>query len=191
METVDLDHFKGEQIHRLHADAFFRLHDIGAFEGERVELLDGLLVGMIDPDPPHVWIVARILERLILQTRDHAVTVLTQGPVTMSSVSVPQPDICVVPKQVGFKRPFGGILVVEVSDSSLKKDRDIKVPIYAKANVPEYWIVDINHDCVHVHTDPTEGSYRTVTVVTRDGALRPQQLPGVEISVNELLDPGA
>lgn len=66
------------------------------------------------------------------------------------------------------------------------KDRNVKIPIYAEANVPEYWIIDLYKERVFVYTDPVGDMYRNVEVVPRTGTLRPRALPGVEISVDDL-----
>jgi Uma2 family endonuclease len=189
METVDLEQFKGEQIRRLRVDEYERLITAGAFEDEPVELLEGLLVEMSPIGVPHTLIVAKLMRMLVLATQKLPVLVIPQGGIRMGDYSMPEPDICVASKPSKMIRPSGGLLVVEVSDSSLKKDRELKRDVYAKAGVHEYWVVDVNHDCVHVHTDPLGGAYTMVTVASRDAVLRPLELAGVTISVDEMFDP--
>ena len=182
----------GHRIHPLRAEQYDQLADAGAFaEGERVELLNGLLVVM-EPDVEsgeHIWITQRIMKRLVLATINAPVAVICQSSVRMTDYSVPMPDLVVVPKQVGFARPRGGLLVIEVARSSMRRDRDVKAPIYSVAEVPEYWIVDIDQEEVVVFTEPRGESYRKVDIVHRTGVLKPVGLAGVEISVADLFRP--
>lgn len=188
-ESMLFTELNGHRIHPLRAEQYAQLAEAGAFaDGERVELLNGLLVVM-EPDVEsgeHIWITQRIMKRLVISTIDLPVEVICQSSVGMSDYSVPMPDVIVVPRQVGFARPRGGLLVVEVARSSIRKDRDVKAPIYSVAQVPEYWIVDVERECVHVFSDPRGESYRVIQVIPRTGMLSPGGLPGVEIAVEEL-----
>lgn len=183
---VDIEQFRGERIRPLHSDEYERLIAEGAFEDEHLELLQGVLVGMTPPGDAHIGITARVLKRLILATQHLSVEVLCQSPVRMGDTSIPQPDIAVVPQQIGFTRPVGGMLIIEVSDSSLRMDRGVKKEIYANAKVPEYWLVDVQAEHVEVYTEPRARKYRQLDVVGRDGVLKPLTLPGVTIVVDEL-----
>lgn len=177
----------GLRIKPLRVEDMYKLIAAGTFaDDERVELLNGVLVVMDPPGGPHIWITQRLMKRLVIATVDLPLAVICQSAVTMGDYQLPQPDLTVVPKQNGFRAPVGGSLVVELSDTSLRKDRDVKTKIYAQAGVAEYWIVDVNAELVFVHTDPHGSDYRMVTVVRRTGVLEPTELPGVKISVDEL-----
>ena len=183
----DLEGLEGERIRRLNVDEYLRLAEAGAFEDERVELLDGLLVVMSPIGGPHTWIVAHLLERLILSTQGLPVTVISQSSVHMTDYSMPEPDIAVMSRPSSITEvPRGGLLVIEVAASSLRKDIDKKSKIYAEAKVPEYWVVDIDAEEVLVQTELRLHSYANSELVPRSGVLRPTQLPGVIISVDEL-----
>lgn len=179
----------GERYRALRAEDFYRLQGLGSFEpDDHVELLDGLLVTRVGDGELHFWITQRLLERLMVPTvqRGLPLSVACQGSVIMGEHQVPMPDVIVVEKRTDFKRPFGGVLVAEVADTSLRRDRTIKLRIYAAANVPEYWVVDVNGEQVFVHTTPEGDTYRDVEVVPRAGMLRPRAIPGVEIAVDDL-----
>ena len=90
-------------------------------------------------------------------------------------------------QEFGDPHPDRALLVIEVSDSSLRTDRDIKRDIYAEAGVPEYWIVDVQGRAVDVHTEPRDGSYRSVVRIGQDGELAPTQLPSISIAVGDIL----
>jgi Uma2 family endonuclease len=79
------------------------------------------------------------------------------------------------------------LLIVEVSDSSLDYDRSVKGRVYAKAGIVEYWIADITHDYLLVHSDPREGAYGSVRQFNRGESLSPQLLSGCSLRVSDLL----
>jgi Uma2 family endonuclease len=79
-------------------------------------------------------------------------------------------------------------LLVEVSDSSLHYDRDIKVPLYARYGVAEVWIVDVQHDCLLAFRDLASGQYRTATSTPRPGLTALTSLPDVSIDLGKLFD---
>jgi Uma2 family endonuclease len=169
-----------------------RLVTQGWFEDEPVELLDGVLVTMSPQSDEHVWVSATILRLLVLRIdasaeRDRFL-VQPHAPFAATDDSEPEPDIAVVPNRAfGAGLPTRAHLLVEVSVSSLRRDRGRKRRIYASAGVPEYWIVDVAAGVIEVYTDPAGGVYRAVSRVERGGTLRPVELPGVAIDVLEIL----
>lgn len=82
--------------------------------------------------------------------------------------------------------PDRALLVVEVADSSLSKDR-IKAGVYAAAGVVEYWIVNLMDDVVEAHADPAGGRYRTLTTHGPDATLAPREFPDLSIGIADLL----
>jgi Uma2 family endonuclease len=179
----------GERFRPLRAEDYYRLLALGSFErDDRVELLDGLLVPAMSDGEVHFWVTQRLLERLMGPTlqRGLPLAVACQSSVLMGEYQVPMPDIIVVEKRKDFARPFGGLLVAEIADTSLRRDRTLKARIYAAAGVPEYWVIDTNGEQAFVHTAPMGDTYGNVEVIPRAGTLRPRALPGVEISVDEL-----
>ena len=185
LTTTDV--LQGEPILALRVDAVDRMLAAGVIEdGERVELLHGLLVVMDMDGEDHVQITQRIMERLVLQLAGTPYKVICQSSAKMGDYQMPSPDIVVIPRRHGPGRHVGGLLVVEVADSSLHKDRDIKPSIYAAAQVPEYWLVDVRAEQVTVHTHPGGNDYGTRATVARTGVLSSIALPNVTIIVDEL-----
>lgn len=184
------DALQGERILALRVDVVDRMLAAGVIEdGERVELLHGLLVVMDMDGDDHVSITQRIMERLVLQLAGKPFKVLCQSSAKMGDYEMPSPDVVVVPRQHGPGRSVGGLLVVEVADSSLRKDRDVKPAIYAAAQVPEYWLIDVNAQQVVIHTEPQGTEYRKSETVPRNGVLVPIALPDVKIVVDDLFRP--
>ena len=188
LTSTDVLH--GERILALRVDVVDRMLAAGVIDGdERAELLHGLLVVMDMEGEPHVSITQRIMERLVIQLAGTPLKVICQSSAKMGDYQMPSPDVIVIPRQQGPGRHVGGLLVVEVADSSLHKDRDIKSSIYATANVPEYWLVDVKAQQIVVNTEPEGGEYRRLESIPRTGVLSPTAVSGVKIVVDELFRP--
>ncbi|MCC7423952.1 MAG: Uma2 family endonuclease [Planctomycetaceae bacterium] len=174
-------------------------------DGEPVEFIEGLLVRKDRSDRggnllnhgvrPATGVKrgARVIERA---THDLSVHVQVQLPVTLSNLSEPEPDYCLVkglPEDFAHAHPSPRdlLLVVEVADNSLSYDRTTKCRVYASAGVSCYWIVNLVSDCVEVFTDPdtAEGSYRTHRTFPRGAMLEIPLGDGAsrQISVDDIV----
>jgi len=132
----------------------------------------------------HSWGV-QVLNRLLARQLPESLAVRIGHPWIASEISVPGPDVAVIPAAYyGDRHPSEALLIIEVSVSSLRKDLGIKARIYARADVPEYWVVDPAHRQVHVHTEPTQGGYRSVVRHGDDAVL---DAVGVPVAVAEVL----
>jgi Uma2 family endonuclease len=108
-------------------------------------------------------------------------------PFAADDWSEPEPDLAVCRRDPRSREhPSQVALLVQVSDSSLRRDRGIKLGIYAEAGVPEYWIVDVKACAIEVYTQPTRKGYAHVEVLREGDVLRPRQLPGVELPIANL-----
>jgi Uma2 family endonuclease len=191
---LDWDALQPERPRPLRRVEYDRLVDLGVFDDERVELLHGVLVTMSPQGDYHATITAELARLFTLELSRLGVidryTIRSHSPYAASEYSEPEPDVAVVARQqIGDAHPQAAHLLVEVSESSLRKDRRIKTGIYADAGVPEYWIIDVDGAAIEVYTDPAAGAYRTMRRVGRDAVLRPVDLPGVEIAASALLPP--
>lgn len=154
-------------------------------EDERVELLEGVLVTMTPPGPAHTYLITLLTSALVKAAQDKAL-VSPQNPLDCGE-SRPQPDLAVLPlAEVRSDRlPRKALLVVEIADSSLARDR-LKSAIYARAGIPEYWLVDVASRTIEVHTEPTSrrgARYRTVRVLGEEDTLTTPALPKLKLSV--------
>jgi len=116
--------------------------------------------------------------------------VMSQRPFAATETSEPEPDVFVVP--TGTYRtahPTHAYLVVEVSHSSLARDRGLKAKLYGMSQVDEYWIVNLVKDVVEVYRDPEDGAWQTKLTYARGGMLTLAAIPDVEIAVSDLLPP--
>jgi len=162
------------------------LVNLGFLIGEPIELLRGQLVEMSPQKDPHgdaVWWLGHRLSRL-LDMRYWEVR--QQLPFAATDDSEPEPDIFVTRHVRRDDHPTTARLLIEVAESSLRKDRTIKHEIYAEAGVPEYWIVDVKNRVVDVYTKPSPKGYLETKRVGRGGTLRPRHVPGVAIRVRNI-----
>ncbi len=167
-----------------------RLASEGFFEDEKVELLFGMVVPMTPIDPAHTestHIIAKRLDRTIGE-RAH---VRLGNPFAASDISEPEPDVMVVPEfDRWHEHPSRAYLVVEVSRSSLRRDKGIKSVLYGLANVDEYWVVNHVENVVEVYRDRHQGEWRQRTTHQRGDVIRMVAFPDVEIVVSDILPPG-
>ena len=188
MSTFDrLSDLAPERVRPLKRVEYERLVSEGLFDDERIELLGGVIVEMSPQDPQHADTIAGLAELLqrMVSADKH---VRAHSPFAASEDSLPEPDIAVVPR-VGYSKahPDEAYLVVEVSNSSLRKDRVLKSDIYALAGVPEYWIVNLADRQVEVRTKPQRGGYAATTIVRPGDTIRVASLGNLEIAVSDFL----
>jgi hypothetical protein len=144
------------KVRRWRRAEYDRLVELGMFTGERLELLNGLLVVREPQKSPHastVEQVAAVLERAFgagWHARHHA-------PIALDDDSEPEPDVAIVPgapRDYAAAHPTTAPLVVEVADSSLRLDRRLKAGLYARNRLPDYWIVNLVEGVLEVHREP-------------------------------------
>ncbi|HEY3352927.1 MAG TPA: Uma2 family endonuclease [Polyangia bacterium] len=176
-----------EKLRPLRRPEYDRLVALGCFEDERVELLRGVLVAMSPQGALHAEVIRRLVRLLAAALRDRGL-LQVQSPLALGDDSEPEPDLAVVPPgDYAEAHPSEALLVIEVADSSLRKDRAIKAGLYAAARIPEYWLVNLDERTVEVYRVPAAGAYGSTTSAGRDAVLRPVALPDVELAVADFL----
>lgn len=178
--------------HKLDVREYYRMGEAGIFEpGERVELIEGEIIDMAPVGSGHNGTVTGLTRRIILGVGERAV-VTVQGPLRLSDLSEPQPDLLLLKPRADDYRsehptPADVLLLVEVADSSLRFDRSVKLPLYARHGVPEVWIVNLGDGVVEVYRDPKDDAYRSTARAVCGEVLEPAALPGLRIAVTEVL----
>jgi Uma2 family endonuclease len=157
---------------------------------DRVELLDGEIVEMTPIGHTHAACVAALVRIFLTGVGSRAV-VWPQGPIRLSERSQPQPDVALLrPRSVPYRtaavEPRDVMLLVEVSDTSLRRDRELKLPLYASAQIPEYWIADVQGPVVEVHTNPSGSCYGPVQRFGRGDVLSPIAFPDLRVAVDDI-----
>jgi Uma2 family endonuclease len=176
-----------DRIRPLYRDEYYRLAEFGAFEDERIELLEGELVRMSPPGAPHSATI-QVLNRLFLPRLLERAEVRIQLPFDAAETSQPQPDVALVPLDTyRTAHPAKAYLLIEVAESSLGYDQGKKQRIYARARVPEYWIVNIPDECIEVYRQPGLSGYDKCELVPRSGSIAPLEFPDVVIRVADVL----
>lgn len=184
---VDLSQLDADMLRPISRDEFMQMAELGMFDDERVELLRGVVV----KKPRIGWRHANTvdwLNRELILALGRTYLVRPQQPFAASDWSQPEPDLAVVENDSNLEdHPSVALLLIEVADSSQRRDRGIKLGIYAEAGAPEYWIVDLRARAVEVYSQPAGASYARCDVLHEGDVLRPSRVPGVELAVAELL----
>jgi Uma2 family endonuclease len=177
--------------HRITADEYRRLGEVGVLGPDaRVELIDGEVIDMPARGSRHFAIVSR-LNHLLVDTLGKRAVIAVQCSLRLSDYSEPQPDLALYRPRADFyagalPKPADTLLVIEVADSTARYDREIKLPLYARADVRELWIVDLDAALLRVHREPKGDDYLQVSATPHPGRLGIAALPGIEIDLNGL-----
>lgn len=143
-------------------------------EDDPLELIDGQLVVMSPIHDPHIVCVNR-LNRLFVERTDPEVAVSVQNPVRIDEHNEPEPDVVLSTALDGAPRPDDVLLLVEVSGSTLDYDRDVKRSLYARAGLPEVWIVNLDDQQIEAHRNPDGDVYRTRHLTGLDDTVTPER----------------
>lgn len=172
---------------------YHRMAEAGVFrEDDRVELIRGEILMMTPIGPRHVYYVNRLTRSLVRALDDSTGEVSVQNPVQVEERSEPQPDILVVRPRgrhylTELPQHHDVLLAVEVSDSSLKYDREVKIPLYAAAGIPESWILDVEALIIERHTDPRPDGYARMERLHANDQVTLVSLPACRIDLAEIL----
>jgi Uma2 family endonuclease len=163
-----------------------QLVKMGVFENERVELLYGTLVAMSPQDPQHTSPIGRLTMLLAPALAGRAI-VRVQCPLVACDESEPEPDFAVVPiADYGTNHPDQAYLVIEVAASSLKKDRFVKAPLYARSGISEYWLVDVVAGRIDAYRGPSSEGYDETKSYGAGQRLAIEAFPDVTILVDDV-----
>lgn len=176
---------------RFSVDEYYKLIEIGVLKDyEKAEIIDGELIQKMPIGDKHALAVDILTEFFIKNVPDK-VRVRIQNPLRISDYDEPEPDIVLadLTKFDGRRhpRPAETLLIVEVSDTTLKYDRDTKLSLYAEAEIPEVWIVNLKNEIVEVHQKPSVGIYQLAQIYKRGETVKSAALKNIEIEVDKIL----
>ncbi len=178
--------------HRFTAQEYRAMGDAGVLgEDDRVELVDGEVVDMAPIGGPHLSCVVA-LTHLLVERSEGRWFVSVQNPVRLGERDEPQPDLSLLrgrPER-GAAAPPGPddvLVVIEVSDTTLSYDRTVKLPLYARAGIPEVWIVDVGARRVEVYAEPGTEGYRASRSFGQGELVVSGAVEGLSLPVGEVL----
>ncbi|MBF2066566.1 MAG: Uma2 family endonuclease [Calothrix sp. C42_A2020_038] len=178
-------------LHLWTVEDYHRMIDVEILtEEHKVELLEGQIIEISAHQPPHVVSTQKTWKLLHRKLGDRA-EIRVQVPVTLQPKSEPEPDVAVVrldPGEYinGHPTPDDIFLIVEVADRTLTKDCTTKARTYAKAKIPEYWVVDVKSQQLYVFREPGKDNYIQQTILDINAKLSLLTFPDVEIEVKQL-----
>ena len=177
---------------RFTVDEYYRMAEAGILgPDERTELIEGEIIQMAPIGSWHADCVDFLTQWFVTGLAGRAI-VRVQNPVRLSTGAEPQPDLALLhPRGRQYAQAHPGpddvFLIVGVSDTTIRYDRGTKLPVYARAGVPEVWIVDLNGERVLVYRSPHAGRYQHAVTVERGSTLAPAAFPDLALPVGELL----
>ncbi len=186
-QTVQTRRFSRQDYERLVAEGFFHPE-------ERLELVDGELIMMTPQGSRHATAVC-LAEGALRSLFGAGFSIRVQLPIALEPDSEPEPDLAVVvgsPRDYRDAHPQTAVLIVEVTDTTLPYDRERKARLYAKAGIPEYWIVNLLDQCLEIHRHP-EGvssslaAYQSRSVAQPSDVVSPLAAPERSLAVADLL----
>jgi Uma2 family endonuclease len=176
---------------RFTVDEYYRMAEAGILhEDDRVELIEGEIVEMAPIGSNHASHVDPLAQLLFERIGRRAI-VRIQSPIHLGEYSEPQPDVTILRSRSDFyvsahPSPADILLVVEVADTSVEYDRGVKIPLYARAGIREYWIVDLAGESIEVYRDPSPEGYRQARQLRRSERIAPEAFPDVEIMTDDV-----
>ncbi len=176
---------------RFTVDEYYKMIELGLLKDyEKAEIIEGELIKKMTVGDKHAAVVNFLTKFFVKMVSDN-VMVSVQNPVRISNFNEPEPDIVLadLTKFDGKRhpRPAEVLLLIEVSDSTIKYDRDKKLPIYAEAEIGEVWIINLPNEIVEVHTKPNVGLYQSVKIFRRGETVQSEILPELNLKVDDVL----
>lgn len=174
------------------ADEYERMGEAGIFSPDaRLELLEGSIYELPPIRPPHAACITH-LNMLLHPLFDRRLIISIQNPVRLDNFSEPQPDIALLRWRDDFYRhahptPADKMLVIEVADSTVESDRSYRLPLYAKAGIPEVWIVNLPGETIELDAEPASGVYQVSKTFKRGEEVQAQGVSELRVGVADIL----
>ncbi|MFB2837872.1 Uma2 family endonuclease [Floridanema evergladense] len=173
-------------------DEYYRMAEAGILgEDDRVELIAGEIIKMSPIGSPHSGCV-NWLNRLFSASLGSRALLSVQNPVRLNERTEPQPDIALLIPRADFysqkhPQPQEVLLIIEVSDTTIEYDREVKIPLYAATGIVEVWIVSLAEELIEVYRQPLANSYADISQFRRGENVSPLSFSDVILSVDEVL----
>ena len=187
--TTQVQHVKH---YRFTVDEYYAMAHAGILkENARVELVQGEIVEMAPIGDRHASCVDRLAETLTIQLQRWAL-VRSQNPLFIDENTAVQPDIMLLVRRDDYYAssapgPNSVLLLVEVSDTTLSYDRNVKFPIYAHSGIPEVWIVDLHSRQLEVFTQPSSEGYASSQTLSSGDSVSPSAFDDISLAVDDII----
>ncbi len=173
-------------------DEYDTMIKAGVFDGkERVELIEGEFVKKMTQGDLHIgcinaitWILRNDLSKEYLFS--------VQNAVQMNIFSAPEPDVSILKFRRDFyssgkAQPEDILLLIEVADTSVSADRRVKIPLYANAEIPEVWLVNLPRKIIEIYSEPKNGKYQIVRKATKSETVSPKMIADLSVKVADVV----
>lgn len=173
-------------------EEFHRMTDVGILtERDRVELIEGEILQMAAIGTRHASCVNR-LNQGFSQQLGNQVIIAVQNPVELGPFSEPQPDIALLQWRDDFyesrhPQPEDILLIVEVADTTIETDRQLKIPLYARNGILEVWLVNLNQNCIEVYREPAAPGYQQIQIYQPTQSITIQAFPEISWACDRIL----
>lgn len=184
-----------QTLKRWSVDEYHRLAEAGLLaECDRTELLAGQIILMIAKGTPHVTALRLLATALDKALANQPFFVSTQDPIHLDDYSEPEPDLVIVKGNfldyaAHHPTPQDICLVVEVADSTLKQDCEVKDKLYAQAGINDYWVLDLPNRQLHIFRSPTPTGYSSHLILKQNQKIFPLVFPHIVLELDQLLPP--
>jgi Uma2 family endonuclease len=182
-DSPPIRHFSVQDYHYMGESGILKV-------GERLELIAGEIIQMSPIECLHADWVDR-LTRFFIKKLPETITVRTQNPIHLDNYNEPQPDLALVRSRVqpyceAHPTPQDILLIIEVAETTLHYDRYTKIPLYAKHNIPEVWLFDLQNNQLEIYRAPQEGDYHLILKPLQQEQVTLIELPEVNVVLAQL-----
>jgi Uma2 family endonuclease len=190
-----LPNLEPNRLKRLTVEDYHRMSELGILDpNERTELIVGQIVLKTPKGTHHVLSLHLLATSLGMLLSQQPVCIRTQDPIHLDNYSEPEPDLSIVQGTVlnyadHHPYPTEIHLVVEVADSTLKQDCEIKDKLYAQAGIADYWVVDLKNRQLHIFRNPTPTGYISHLILSEPSEISPLAFPHITLSLTAILPP--
>ena len=177
---------------RFEVEDFYKMMELGLLESDNTtEIINGELIKIMPIGTRHAGIV-EYLDETLREILKRQVNLWVQNPVRITKKNEPQPDVAILRRREDFYRakhptPADVLLLIEVSDTTFRRDKTGKVPLYAAAEINELWLVSLPKERVEIYTEPRGGIYQKVEILERGDICTSKTLPDLSLAVDEIL----
>lgn len=172
-------------------EQYQKMGEMGIFQPEeRIELIEGEIIKMSPIGLQNAVVINRLNRFFSVQLVERTVVTI-QNPIQLNNYSEPQPDIALLKPREDFyankfPSPEDVLLLIEIADSSVICDQEVKLPLYAENNIPEFWLVNIPRQVLEVYRQPEAKTYQKQQIISKNQTISPLAFPDLTIDFSTI-----